>query len=116
MTGDGSGRFRWSAVWRSIVSAMSAAAGPTLPVCAGSLAVCTKCHRDRVFPLDWEPTGGGRWTVELYCGECGAQRTRIATIGEAAAFETTLDRHRRAIERAAQRLGAGLVEPTDFGR
>ena len=101
-------RFRWSALWRGIVSALSAGAGPTLPAVARSrgLHVCPECRRHRVSPLDWEPADDDHWLIALHCGECGADREAVATNAMAAVLDVALDRQQAAIERALLRLDA----------
>jgi hypothetical protein len=34
------------------------------------LHVCPSCDSGLVFPIDWAPAAGRRWTVELRCPEC----------------------------------------------
>ena len=34
------------------------------------LHVCERCASELVYPLDWEPAGEERWTVELRCPNC----------------------------------------------
>ena len=34
------------------------------------LHVCPACDSELVYPLDWAPAPGRRWTVELRCPDC----------------------------------------------
>jgi hypothetical protein len=34
------------------------------------LHVCPSCDSGLVFPIDWAPAAGRRWSVELRCPEC----------------------------------------------
>jgi hypothetical protein len=77
------------------------------PKHTGELDLCHVCCQDRVYPLSWHDTGGGRWWVELRCGECGGYRTGV--FGEEALqrFERRLEVSRREIEREADRMHQG---------
>jgi hypothetical protein len=34
------------------------------------LHVCPVCDSELVYPIDWAPAPGGRWTVDLRCPDC----------------------------------------------
>ena len=42
----------------------------TTPRRANDLQICPACARDLVYPLDWAPAPGRRWSVALRCPEC----------------------------------------------
>ena len=42
----------------------------TVPRTKADLHICRCCHSDLVYPLDWAPLNGKRWTVDLRCPDC----------------------------------------------
>jgi predicted RNA-binding Zn-ribbon protein involved in translation (DUF1610 family) len=37
---------------------------------AGDLHICPSCGSSLVYPMDWAPASGRRWSVDLRCPEC----------------------------------------------
>jgi hypothetical protein len=69
-----------------------------------SLAVCSACGDDFVYPVCWHPEDDEHWSMLLRCGGCGERREVTLPDIEAHRFDRELDEAERQIELAADRL------------
>jgi uncharacterized Zn finger protein len=65
---------------------------------------CERCGSDFLCPMEWEPGGKERWAIEARCGACGTWHSLQLTNAQAAAWELSLDRQTRPIQKALSRL------------
>jgi hypothetical protein len=69
-----------------------------------SLAVCSACGDDFVYPVCWHPADDRHWSMLLRCGGCGERREVTLPDVEAQRFDRELGEVERQIELAADRL------------
>jgi transcription elongation factor Elf1 len=70
----------------------------------GTLADCSVCGSDCVYPVEWSPHDKDSWWMFLRCGECGASREATVPDWEAALYDRELDRAESRMRREADRL------------
>jgi hypothetical protein len=94
------------------------------------LHVCVQCASELVYPLQWEESGEGNWSVLLHCPNCDTHREGVFTQETAESFDEQLDRGADAlmrdymhlmranmadeIERFSGALGSDAILPEDF--
>ena len=79
-----------------------------------SLADCTSCGADYVYPVEWSPHDGESWWMLLRCGACGASREETVSDQEAEIYDRELDRAEHRMRREADRLSRErLVEQAE---
>jgi hypothetical protein len=79
-----------------------------------TLADCTACGADYVYPVEWSPHDGESWWMLLRCGACGASREETVPDSEAELYDRELERAERRMRRAADRLSQErLAEQAD---
>jgi hypothetical protein len=71
-----------------------------------TLADCTACGADFVYPVDWSPHDDRHWWILLRCGACGASREETVTDDVAARFDRALDRAEARMRRTADRISS----------
>ena len=97
-----------------------------------ALHVCPDCHRDLVYPVEWEETSETHWEVLLRCPNCEWHEVGTFDQGTVDRFDEELDlgteilirdlkRLQQAnmedeIERFVRALSAGAILPEDFRR
>ena len=95
-----------------------------------ALHVCPDCHRDLVYPVEWEESSETHWEVLLRCPNCEWHEVGTFDQGTVDRFDEELDlgteilirdlkRLEQAnmedeIERFVRALGAGAILPEDF--
>jgi hypothetical protein len=70
----------------------------------GTLADCSACGADCVYPVEWSPEDGENWWMLLRCGACGVSRETTVPDSEAELYDRELDRAENRMRRAADRL------------
>jgi transcription elongation factor Elf1 len=93
---DRSKRSRW-AIFRRMV-------GAARPAPVTGLHECPDCRSDMVCPVHWHSVDSERWSMNLRCGECGAERKVVASNAQAADFDSALNERLRKLERALERI------------
>jgi hypothetical protein len=79
-----------------------------------SLADCTSCGADYVYPVEWSPHDEESWWMLLRCGACGASREETVSDQEAEIYDRELDRAEHRMRREADRLSRErLVEQAE---
>jgi hypothetical protein len=97
---------------------------------SSGLHICPNCSSEYVQPVEWEPAGGGSWSVLLRCPECEVYQTGVYGQAELDAYDRELDRgdsllrvaylkissENMAVEIDAftRALTAGAILPEDF--
>lgn len=71
-----------------------------------TLADCTACGADFVYPVDWTPHDERHWWMLLRCGACGTRREETVPDHVAELYDRELDRAQHRIRRAADRLSS----------
>jgi hypothetical protein len=71
---------------------------------ATSLDVCPKCGEGFVYPVTWTESGPADWWLLLRCGGCNQWRDVVASNGDVAAFDRTLDAEMAVIRAGAEKL------------
>lgn len=108
----------------------TAPAGATRSRTAPELHVCPNCDSDLVYPTDWAPAAGRRWTVDLRCPNCEWHGGGTYGQGVVDRFDVVLDtgteqllddlgvltraNMEEQIERFADALRDGRILPEDF--
>jgi hypothetical protein len=69
-----------------------------------TLADCTACGADFVYPVEWSPNDAHSWWMLLRCGACGASREETVPDAEAERYDRELDQAEHRMRRAAERL------------
>ncbi|HEX2413397.1 MAG TPA: hypothetical protein VHJ39_19690 [Solirubrobacteraceae bacterium] len=80
--------------------------------------------------MEWRPTDGEHWSIDLRCGDCGHGWNAVIDNRRAARYDVELDGDMRVIRRALDRLDLArmtleveafalalaqdLIEPADF--
>jgi hypothetical protein len=79
-----------------------------------TLADCTACGADFVYPVEWSPNDAHTWWMLLRCGACGETREETVPDAEAERYDEELDRVEHHMRRAAERLSRErLAEQAD---
>lgn len=79
-----------------------------------TLADCSACGADFVYPVDWTPHDERHWWMLLRCGGCGTSREETVPDHVAEAYDRELDRAQHHIRRTADRLSRErLAEQAD---
>jgi hypothetical protein len=87
--------------WASVLAALRAVAGPTLPLPRpASLSCCPACGRDRIAVVERSQHGDALGLLLLRCAECDLARHVVVTRGEAEALHALHAAHRNEIDRA----------------
>jgi hypothetical protein len=97
---------------------------------AEDLHVCPECGSELVLPIDWAPSGSGRWRVDLRCPDCEWIGGGIHSQAVVDRFDEVLDlgtetllndltllaraNMEEEVERFVAALAAGHVVPSDF--
>jgi hypothetical protein len=80
----------------SVLAAVRAIAGPTLPLPPSrAVRCCPGCGRDRLTVTDRSRQDDGLELLSLRCGECGVARTMAATRSQSAALLAYHETQRR---------------------
>jgi hypothetical protein len=79
-----------------------------------TLADCTACGAEFVYPVEWSPNDRHTWWMLLRCGACGATREATVPDAEAERYDEELDRAEHRIRRTAEMLSRErLAEEAD---
>ena len=75
------------------------------------LHVCTSCHCNFVYPIDWSPVGRTHWSVTLRCPNCEWSGTGVVDHDVVERFDVELDRGTMSLARELERVSlANMVE------
>lgn len=96
----------------------------------GDLHICPSCDFDLVYPVDWAPLNGRRWSVDLRCPDCEWRGSGIFGQRVVDRFDEVLDaatsrllddlklltraNTEEQIEIFVTALGVGDILPEDF--
>jgi hypothetical protein len=71
---------------------------------AVDLTICPECHRDMVYPTEWEEAGAALWEVTLLCPNCDWCVCGVFAQDVVDRFDDRLDEIAEALVKALQCL------------